>query len=622
MSGPSRPSRRLNLKLPDDVAAVLGPPAGAPEEPASGIGAPAAAQGADPLTVAAPAAPPAAAPVSDSLEPPVLPAVSAAAGPLAPAVLPTPPTAAPASGSPTPAAPAAPPAAAPAPGSPAPVTAWVPSASAPASDPLTPPALPAPAPARETRPAAASADVSAPLAKAEPGPAPWQPGLAAASAPPQQQPAGANFSAAAPPSTPSAGPALWHQARGAAAAEAQSPAGASAGAPGGAADAPPAPAMWYPVQGPARPAFEAPPARPGRSGDTWAGGAQGQSPYTLPPLDAPAGEGAGVRRWLESPSESAWQMQKPVTEPAAQRRSSGLGVPSLDIVPRGETLEPIPVPPDDAPKGKTPRKRRLSLTSATHDQAPKPTELVVKVPPAQLPLSRIWYLRQVERVLLLAALLFLGYHLGDRVLPQPVANLRATPHGGAPLVRCYPPKFKCAVLVRWADGWWKVRMTDGNTGWVRSWEYDWRTYQERLVLARSASLRAAASESGRRVGPVVRGSWVELLGASHEWARVRVPGGPTGWVRRDDLSPRGRQWQAATPRFGSRVSEGGRNLARWTAARWRSLIHWVRIAFSASPEVWPADPTAPHRLTGPSRYPRRGVLASRGSTGTGRRRPR
>lgn len=98
------------------------------------------------------------------------------------------------------------------------------------------------------------------------------------------------------------------------------------------------------------------------------------------------------------------------------------------------------------------------------------------------------------------------------------------------------------------DGWLKTTLSDGYAGWMRSWNVellpkreakDWVETARAVVSRGCAEVLSATRPGAARVRDLVLGCRLVLLRRRGAWAEVRLPDGPTGWVRSGSISPAG-----------------------------------------------------------------------------------
>jgi uncharacterized protein YgiM (DUF1202 family)/cell wall-associated NlpC family hydrolase len=123
-------------------------------------------------------------------------------------------------------------------------------------------------------------------------------------------------------------------------------------------------------------------------------------------------------------------------------------------------------------------------------------------------------------------------------------NVRSGPSLTSPVITVIPPGGSYQI-VSWQNGWAKVRLPDGSTGWVSgtvvsgsSPSYSSKTnsgtkknasgYTHKITAG--VNIRSGASVNSAVVGMAAAGTKVKVLGYKNGWTHVRLQNGLTGYV--------------------------------------------------------------------------------------------
>lgn len=88
------------------------------------------------------------------------------------------------------------------------------------------------------------------------------------------------------------------------------------------------------------------------------------------------------------------------------------------------------------------------------------------------------------------------------------------------------------------DGWYKVRLPQGDVAWISGQYARQQEAQDRLeVISKSAEIRSADHSDSAIVERAAQGIFLEILTDKSDsgWYRVRLPSGKEGWVSGDSV---------------------------------------------------------------------------------------
>lgn len=157
-------------------------------------------------------------------------------------------------------------------------------------------------------------------------------------------------------------------------------------------------------------------------------------------------------------------------------------------------------------------------------------------------------------------------------------NVRSAPSTGSRVVGS-AAKGQHLEVLGYKNGWYKVRLPNGQIGWVSGAYVRGGGHSTR---ATTVTRRKSGSRHGRtasvavnvRSGPSIRDSIIagipvggsyQIIGWSHGWARVRLPNGTTGWVD-------GAVIGGGSSGYGDRTSSSTHRGARRATRRFAHLI--------------------------------------------------
>lgn len=101
-------------------------------------------------------------------------------------------------------------------------------------------------------------------------------------------------------------------------------------------------------------------------------------------------------------------------------------------------------------------------------------------------------------------------------------NVRSDNSANAPVISKFPLGQKITIIDS-KDGWYKIKLSSGNDGWINSSLVNLKTSSETAVInADKVNLRESMSLDSRSMGFLSEGSEVRIISKAGDWIKVNI----------------------------------------------------------------------------------------------------